>query len=56
MNIGALYRSLVDDDFKVLAALERALVSREYAPVDAVERLSGIHGGGFSRRREGCTR
>ncbi|MCC6047388.1 MAG: serine/threonine protein kinase [Desulfurococcaceae archaeon] len=47
MNIGALYRSLVDEDFKVLAALEKALVGREHAPVDVVERLSGIHGGRF---------
>jgi len=40
-----VYRSLADDDFKVLAALERALAGRGYAPVDIVEELSGIHGG-----------
>jgi len=40
-----VYKSLADDDFKVLAALERALAGRGYAPVDIVEELSGIHGG-----------
>ena len=43
MNVGVVYRSLVDEDFKVLLALERALARREYAPLQLIERLSGIH-------------
>jgi RIO kinase 2 len=43
LNVGVVYRSLVDEDFKVLLALERALARREYAPLQLIERLSGIH-------------
>jgi len=43
LNVGVIYRSLVDEDFKVLLALERALARREYAPLQLIERFSGIH-------------
>ncbi len=43
MLIGEVYKSLVDEDFKVLASLEKALVDREYAPLQLLEKLSGIH-------------
>jgi len=35
--IGEVYKSLVDEDFKVLASLEKALVDREYAPLQLLE-------------------
>lgn len=43
VHLGVTYKSLVDEDFKVLAALEKGLVDHEYAPLRVLERLSGIY-------------
>lgn len=42
MNIGLIYRSLIEDDFKVLYALEKCLVNREYVPLQLIEKNSGL--------------
>lgn len=43
VNIGLLYRSLVDEDFKVLTALEKGLVNHEYVPLQLLEKISGVY-------------
>ncbi|MEM4527887.1 MAG: RIO1 family regulatory kinase/ATPase [Desulfurococcaceae archaeon] len=42
-NLGLVYKSLMDDDFKVLKAIERGLRRREYVPLEIIERYSGLH-------------
>ncbi|MEM1628118.1 MAG: RIO1 family regulatory kinase/ATPase [Desulfurococcaceae archaeon] len=42
-NLGLVYKSLMDDDFKVLNAIERGLRRREYVPLEIIERYSGLH-------------
>ncbi|MEM4601778.1 MAG: serine/threonine protein kinase, partial [Desulfurococcaceae archaeon] len=48
VRLGIIYKSLLEDDFKVLCALEKALVSREYAPLRLLEKTSKLHEGKLS--------
>jgi RIO-like serine/threonine protein kinase fused to N-terminal HTH domain len=41
--MGLIYKSLTDEDFKVLLALEKSLTNREYAPLQVIEKISGIY-------------
>ena len=43
VNLGLIYKSLFAEDFKVLAALEKALANHEYTPLRLLERLSGMY-------------
>lgn len=43
VNIGIIYRSLTDDDFKVLFTLEKSLVNHEYVPLRTLEKLCGMY-------------
>jgi len=43
VHIGVTYKSLVEEDFKVLAALEKGLADHEYVPLRVLERLSGMY-------------
>jgi RIO kinase 2 len=43
LNIGVIYKNLLDEDFKVLSALERVLLNREYTPIQLLEKNTGIH-------------
>ncbi|MCY0868355.1 MAG: serine/threonine protein kinase [Desulfurococcus sp.] len=44
MNQGEVYASLTSEDFRVLAAIEKSIArGRELAPVEVIEKISGIH-------------
>jgi RIO kinase 2 len=43
VKLGILYKSLFEDDFKVLLALERLHVKREYVPLSMIEKETGIY-------------
>lgn len=43
VRIALVYKSLVDEDFKVLLAFERAHASREYIPLHTLEKYTKIH-------------
>lgn len=43
VNLGLVYKSLIEEDFKVLVTLERLLTSREHVSVRLLERMSGLH-------------
>lgn len=43
VNLGILYKSLTDEDFKVLYALEKYIDNREYVPLQLLEKYSGLY-------------
>jgi len=43
VKLGILYKSLFEDDFKILLALERLHTRREYVPLGMIERETGIY-------------
>jgi len=43
VKLGHVYKSLFEEDFKVLRVLERLHGRREYIPLSLIERESGIH-------------
>ena len=43
VNMGIIYKSLTDEDFKVLASLEKALIEREYVSLQLIEKTSNIY-------------
>ncbi len=43
MKLGILYRRLMPEDFRVLAAIEKGMRRHEYVPVEVIEKYSRIH-------------
>lgn len=43
VKIAIVYKSLIDEDFRILSALERAHYSREYVPLRILEKLTKVY-------------